>query len=99
MALVLNEDWTAYVAGQLHKYRLTNVELAARCVYGVDKDGNQKTYSPQYVSTVMNGGKDFQSEETAKKTRECILSALADLIAEREKEIADGSADVGPDGD
>ena len=33
MALVLNEDWTAYVVGQMHKYRITNIELAARCVY------------------------------------------------------------------
>lgn len=99
MALTLNEDWTAHVAGQMHKYRITNVELAGRCVYGVDKDGNKKTYSHQYVSTVMNGKKEFESDEAAQKTKECILSALDELIAERQKEIEDGSPDAESDGD
>lgn len=98
MALTLNEDWTAHVAGQMHKYRITNVELAGRCVYGVDKDGEKKTYSPQYVSTVMNGKKEFESDDAAQKTKECILSALDELIAEKLKEVEDGSDDGKSDG-
>ena len=98
MALTLNEDWTAYVAGQMHKYRITNVELAGRCVYKVDEHGGKISYSPQYVSTVMNGKKEFETDEAAQKTKDRILSALDELIAERLKEVKDGSKDGEPDG-
>ena len=101
MALVLNEDWTAHVVGQMHKYRITNIELAARCVYKVDENGEKKSYSPQYLSTVLNGNKVFESEEAAQKTQERILSALDELIAERMSEVekSDAGNDAGPEGD
>ena len=106
MALVLNEDWTAHVVGQMHKYRIMNIELAARCVYRVDENGDASrypapSYSPQYLSTVLNGNKVFESEEAAQKTQERILSALDELIAERMSEVekSDAGNDAGPEGD
>lgn len=101
MALVLREDWTAHVAGQMHKYRISNSELAGRCVWKTDADGKVKTYSPAYLSTVMNGSKVFENDSAAQRTKEIILSALDELISERIKEAEDDdrSADAGPDAD
>ena len=87
MTMVPNADWTAEVAGKMHKYRITNAELANRCVYKVDRSGEEKSYHPAYLSTVMNGNKEFESEEAAERTKERILSALDELIAERLKEV------------
>ena len=87
MALILNADWTAEVAGKMHKYKITNSELASRCVYKVDGNGEEKSYSAAYLSTVMNGNKEFESEESAERTKERILSALNELIDERLKEV------------
>ncbi len=93
-----NEDWTARVVGLMHKYRITSIELAARCVYKVSKDG-KKSYSPQYLSTVLNGNKIFESDEAAQKTRERILSALDDLISERVSEVENARTDAGSERD
>lgn len=95
MALVLNEDWTAHVVGSMHKYRITNIELAARCVYKVDDNGEKKSYSPQYLSTVLNGNKVFESDEAAHKTQERILAALDELIAERIIEVENAGDNAG----
>ena len=65
MALVLNEDWTAYVVGEMHKYRVSNVDLAKEC-----------GYHHTYLSTVLNGNKEFSGGEAAEKTKEHILAAL-----------------------
>lgn len=67
------EDWTAYVVGQLHKYKIRNSSLADRC-----------GFSPAYLSTVLNGNKEFSSEVAAVKTRDKILTCLAELIDELE---------------
>ena len=91
--LVPNEDWTVHVVGQMHKYRIKGTELAAKCIYGYDSDGTPRSYAPSYVSTVINGNKVFESAEAAQKTKELILSALDELVAEREKEIAEQSED------
>lgn len=68
MDQIFNEDWTADVVGRMHKYRITNVQLAEAC-----------EYSPAYLSTVLNGKKTFESEETKKKTKDRILDALSGL--------------------
>ena len=81
MGIVLNEDWTANVVGQMHKFKIRNPELADKC-----------GYHPSYLSTVLNGNKVFKSDEGHMRTRERVESALAELIAERMREI-DGSED------
>ncbi len=43
-----NDDWTADVVGQMHKYRISNVQLAAAC-----------GYTPAYLSTVLNRNDDL----------------------------------------
>ena len=99
---VLNEDWTADVVGRMHKYRISNNELAARCIYKETGDGAAKSYSHQYLSTVLNGKKTFENEESARKTREVIQSALDTLIAERMADADagnDGNDDAKSDGD
>lgn len=82
MALILNEDWTAYVAGEMHKYRIKNPELAEEC-----------GYHPTYLSTVINGNKEFGSEEAAEKTKEHILEALERLKEKRKKEVESGETE------
>lgn len=61
----LNDDWTANVVGRMHKFRITNVQLAEEC-----------NYSAAYLSTVLNGKKEFESEESKQKTMNIILDAL-----------------------
>lgn len=73
MKILPNEDWTAYVVGQLHKYKIRNSVLAERC-----------GFSPAYLSTVLNGKKVFASEVAAVKTRDKILTCLAELVDELE---------------
>ena len=97
---VLNKDWTADVVGRMHKFRISNTELAARCVYKEAGDGTTKSYSHQYLSTVLNGRKEFESEESERKTREVIQSALDVLIAERMADAEGaGNDDAKSDGD
>lgn len=67
-SVTLNEDWTADVVGRMHKYRISNVQLAEAC-----------EYTPAYLSTVLNGKKSFESEETKAKTKDRILDALKGL--------------------
>ena len=80
--MVLNEEWTADVVGRLHRYRIQAKELAARC-----------GYDPAYLSTVMNGRKDFGGVEAAEKTKERILSTLDQMIEERLKEVEEHAGD------
>lgn len=82
MAQVLNEDWTAYVVGEMHKYRIKNPELAEEC-----------GYHPTYLSTVLNGNKEFGSEEAAEKTKEHVLAALERLKAKRMEEVESTNAE------
>ena len=76
MALVLNEDWTAYAVGQMHKYRISNTELAEAC-----------GYAPPYLSTVMNGNKEFKSDEAAQRTKDRVLAVLERVISEKMSEV------------
>lgn len=56
-----NEDWTADVVRQMHKYRISNPQLAAAC-----------GYSAAYVSTVLNRADGSTGEETKK----CVIDSL-----------------------
>lgn len=63
-----NENWTANVVGRLHLHKITQVQLAKRC-----------GYSAPYLSTVLNGKKEFKSETSKIKTKMKIMSALEAL--------------------
>lgn len=71
METTFNEDWTAEVVGRMHKLRITNVQLAKEC-----------GYSAAYLSTVLNGRKEFESEESKSKTKNTIFTALSQLESE-----------------
>lgn len=64
MDAILNEDWTADVAGRMHRCRITNAQLA-----------QESGYSAAYLSTVLNGNKDL-SAEGKEQTKDKIFKAL-----------------------
>lgn len=66
--MVLNEDWTADVKGRMHRFRISNAQLA-----------EEAEYAPAYVSTVLNGGKHFENDESKERTKDRILQALERL--------------------
>lgn len=68
----INEPWTGNVVGRMHTYGIKGEELADKC-----------GYSPQYLSMVLNGKKDFKSEEAKMNCKKVILDGLTTL----EKEI------------
>lgn len=76
---ILNEDWTAEVVGEMHKYRISNVQLADAC-----------GLTSPYLSTVLNGKKSFTSEESKQATISKIRNGLHDLI-----EKIEGQSDAG----
>jgi len=77
-----NEDWTADVVGKLHKYRISSATLAKEC-----------NYAPAYLSTVLNGRKDFTSDKAKEKTRDVIYAGLTRLIQRVEDDYARGDED------
>lgn len=70
----MNEPWTANVVGRLHRYGISQTELARKC-----------DYAPQYLSQILNGKKKFKTEESKINTRKVIFAGLNKL----EKEIQD----------
>lgn len=81
MGANLNEDWTADVIGRMHKYRISNAQLANAC-----------GYSAAYLSTVLNGRKNFVRPENKERTKDIIFKALESIeskIPESEKAFAD----------
>lgn len=64
----LNEEWTAYVVGEMHRYRISRRELADKC-----------NYTTPYLSTVLNCNKEFESEVSKEKTKCHIMSCLDEL--------------------
>lgn len=82
--VAFNEDWTADVVGRMHKYRITNVQLAEAC-----------DYTPAYLSTVLNGKKTFESEETKAKTKDRILDALKGLESKIQGDESHASTNTG----
>lgn len=69
--MILNEDWTANVKGRMHRCRISNPRLAAEC-----------GYSAAYLSTVLNGRKEFENEDSKAQTRDKIFKALERLESE-----------------
>ena len=89
MEAVFNEDWSAEVIGQMHKYRITSIELAEACAEytdPADKATNRSKagISAPYLSRILNGRKDFKSPETKQATISMIVTALDGLIAKKE---------------
>jgi len=68
MSAVLNEDWTAEIKGRMHRCRISNPQLAAEC-----------GYNPTYLSTVLNGNKHFENDESKEQTKDRIFKALERL--------------------
>ena len=84
-----DEDWTADVVGRMHKYRISNAELAEACAEYTDPaDRATNKAKPgiaaPYLSQVLNGRKDFKSPETKQATISMIVTALDGLIAKKE---------------
>ena len=91
MEAVFNEDWSAEVIGQMHKYRITSIELAEACAEytdPADKATNRSKagISAPYLSQILNGRKDFKSPENKAATIHMIRTALDGLIARKEAE-------------
>lgn len=68
MDAILNADWTADVVGRMHRCRIKNEQLAQEC-----------GYTAAYLSTVLNGKKEFKSEGGELETKDRIFSALERL--------------------
>lgn len=71
----LNEPWTANVVGRMHRYGIKGDELARKC-----------DYSPQYLSQVLNGKRDYKSEEAKEHVQRIIFDSLENIIKEVEDE-------------
>lgn len=78
--LLLNETWTADVVGRMHRCKISNDALAQEC-----------GYSAPYLSTVLNGRKEFMSDKAKEETKERILNAL-DRIESRILKGGEGNA-------
>lgn len=68
----VKEAWTGEVIGKLHRLGASQIDLAKRC-----------KYTPQYLCSVLNCKKKFESEYAKELTKKKIFRALADM----EKEI------------
>ena len=84
METIPNEDWTAEIIGQMHKYRITGVQLAEECNNPYGERYDKTGYSPAYLSQVLNGRKKFESESAKENTKRTIVAALNRLIAKVE---------------
>lgn len=67
----MQEPWTANVVGRMHRYGIAQDELARKC-----------KYSPQYLSQVLNGKREYKSEEAKRKVRSIIFESLRELEME-----------------
>lgn len=71
----MNEPWTANVVGRLHRYGISQTELARKC-----------DYAPQYLSQILNGKRQFKSEEAYKNAQAVIFCALTEIEEEVKNE-------------
>lgn len=71
----LKEEWTGDIVGRLHYLDATQIELAEHC-----------GYTPEYLSSVLNGKKHFESDYAKRCTKRRIFAALEEL----EREILNG---------
>lgn len=78
----LNTEWSSVVVGRMHRYRISNAELADEVI---TDDG--KGLSHAYLSTVLNGGKKFANPTSEQHVRLKIEAALRRIIARREAEL------------
>ena len=76
MVPVMNEDWTVDVVARMHKYRITNQQLADRC-----------EYTATYLSMLLNGRRQLESDAAKEATQQRILTALEELEAEALEEM------------
>lgn len=67
----LNEEWTGIVVGKMHQWGVSEKELADRC-----------GYTTQYVSMLLNGKKQFQTEKGKEKTKSRVMTTLDEIIEE-----------------
>lgn len=67
----LNEPWTANVVGRMHRFGIKADELARKC-----------DYSPQYLSQVLNGKREYKSDEAKIKVRRVIFDSLHEIEME-----------------
>lgn len=65
MSHQLHEPWTANVVGRMHRYGIGQGELAKRC-----------GYTEQYISQILNGKREFKSEEARTKVKRKIFDNL-----------------------
>ena len=65
----LNEPWTAHVVSRMHRYGITQRELADVC-----------HYTPSYISEILHGRKKFRSEESYILTKNRIIGTLENMI-------------------
>ena len=67
----LNEEWTGIVVGKMHQWGITEKELASRC-----------GYTTQYISMLLNGKKQFQTEKSKERTKIRVMRTLDEIIEE-----------------
>ena len=67
----VNEPWTGHVVGRMHTYGIKREELASRC-----------GYTPQYLSMLLNGKKEFSCEEAKLTAKKVILDNLTEIEKE-----------------
>ena len=87
--MVLNEEWTVRVVAEMHRYRITGVQLAAECNNPYEDRYEKKGYSPAYLSQLLNGKKRFESEEAKENTKQVVMDALRRLGEKQEAEISE----------
>ncbi len=87
-ATILNADWTVDIVGQMHKYRITNAQLAQECDNSRGESYGKTGYTPAYLSAVLNGRKQFKSEAAEENTIRVIKEALDRLITKAENDEA-----------
>ena len=67
----IHEPWTANVVGRMHRYGISQSELASKC-----------EFTPQYVNQILNGKKKFSSDEAKMKAKRIIFAGLSELETE-----------------
>lgn len=67
----INEEWTGIVVGKMHQWGINASELADRC-----------GYTTQYISMLLNGKKNFRTDNSKEKTKNHVMGALYEIIEE-----------------
>ena len=67
----MKEQWTGNVVGRMHVYGIKADKLARRC-----------GWTPQYLSMVLNGKKQFATEEAKEHVKRIIFDGLSSIEKE-----------------